>query len=274
MGLAPEKLNNMLVTAIVRGDLGGIPSIISMGADPNGSDAKGNTPVVIAATDPRDHGALKALLAAKGDPNVAGTNGMLALHSVLRMKDGKHMLAAVEILLDAKADPNLGERRPDGVFQSPLQIAITLNRSDAVIETLMRHGADPCRGDRPLLHMMAHEGRYGLLEAAHAGGADINKQDVDGLTALMLAARAGAARTVEVLLECGADPTLLDKQGQNAIAHACAAPLDSDFKPVIKMMKNSANDYVLRKEMRTLRADLTALRSEMDSLRQKAEKAS
>lgn len=274
MGLAPEKLTNMLVTAIVRGDAGGIASIVSMGADPNASDAKGNTPVVIAATDPRDHGPLKALLAAKGDPNVAGANGMLSLHSVLRMKDGKHMLAAVEILLDAKADPNLGERRPDGVFQSPLQIAVTLNRSDAVIETLMRHGADPCRGDRPLLHMMAHEGRYGLLEAAHAGGSDIDKQDVDGLTALMLAARTGAGRTVETLLECGADPTLKDKQGNDAIAHARAAPPDSDFKPVIKMMMNAANDYVLRKEMRTLRNEVTALRSEMDSLRQKAEKAS
>jgi uncharacterized protein len=274
MGLAPEKLTNMLVTAIVRGDVGGISSIISMGADPNGSDAKGNTPLTIAATDPRDHGPLKALLAAKADPNVPGANGMLPLHSVLRMKDGKHMLEAIEILLNAKADPNLGERRPDGVFQSPLQIAITLNRSDAVIETLMRHGADPCRGERPLLHMMAHEGRYGLLEAAHAGGADINEQDVDGLTPLMLAGRAGVTRTVETLLECGADPTLKDKQGNDAIAHARAAPPDSDFKPVIKLMMNAANDYVLRKEMRALRSEVTVLRCEIDDLRRKTEKAS
>lgn len=274
MGLAPEKLTSMLVTAIVRGDAGGIASIISMGANPNLSDAKGNTPVTIAATDPRDLSPLKALLAAKADPNVPGANGMLPLHSVLRMKDEKHMLAAIEILLAAKADPNLGERRPDGVFQSPLQIAITLNRNDAIIETLMRHGADPCRGDRPLLHMMAHEGRYGLLEAAHAGGADINRQDVDGLTCLMLAARAGAARTVETLLECGADPTLKDKNGDDAITHARAAPPDTDFRPVIKMMKNAAHDYVLRKELRALRTELASLRTELDGLRQRAEKAS
>ncbi|TAL40286.1 MAG: ankyrin repeat domain-containing protein [Alphaproteobacteria bacterium] len=274
MGLAPEKLTNMLVTAILRGDHGGIASILSMGANPNLSDAKGNTPLMIAATDPRDHGSLKALIAAKVDPNVPNANGALPLHAVLRMKDERPMLAAINILLAGKANPNLGERRPDGVVQTPLQLALALNRNDMVIETLMRGGADPCRGEHPLLHAMAREGRYGLLEAAHAGGADMNYQDADGMTCLMHAARAGAARTVEILLECGADPTLLDKNGENAIAHACAAPADSDFKPVIKMMQAAANDYVLRKEMRTLRGELASLRAEVDGLRQRTEKAS
>lgn len=68
-------------------------------------------------------------------------------------------------------------------------------------------------------------GIYSLLEAAAAGkldvmqarideGCNVNQQDEQGNTALHLAARAGHARAVQLLLESGASKTILNKEGK------------------------------------------------------------
>lgn len=57
-----------------------------------------------------------------------------------------------------------------------------------------------------------------ILEA----GADINAQDIDGMTALMHACRNGQINIVRFLLKSGADITIKDNDGYDAAAIASA----------------------------------------------------
>ena len=51
-------------------------------------------------------------------------------------------------------------------------------------------------------------------------GAEVNYQNPDGTTAMMLAASNGQAAVVKLLIEKGANTSLIDKWGKNAYAHA------------------------------------------------------
>lgn len=268
---SPEEMTEALVQYILKNDEKKIRALLSQGANANASDSKGNTLLVIAATDPREHKALDAILTAKPDPDLPGRNGKLALHSVLRMKDDRLMPATVEKLLTAGADPNKIETREGQPPRAAFHIAIENNRGDAVLELLLKAGADPSLGEDAAaktlspLHALARLGRYGLLETAKNCGVNIDKPDYSGLTPLMWAAREGAAKTVETLLQCGADPTLKDHAGLDAAAHAKAAPPDTDMRPLIQMMARAAKDRLILNELTALRAEVEELRRAVKS---------
>jgi ankyrin repeat protein len=256
-----------MVAAILKNDANRIAALIAQGAPVNASDSKGNSLLVIAATDPREHRALTALLEAKADPNYASANGKLPVHAVLRMKDGRMILQSITALLEAGADPNKIEQRPDRPHMTAFQIAYEENRDDKIYDKLLSSGADPSLGEDVAkgvfspLHGLAAIGRYAVLETAHNCGINIDRQAANGMTCLMLAARAGAAKTIETLLECNADPTLKDNKGMDAMMYVRSAPPDTDYRPLLKLMSRAAKDHLLRKEM-------AALRAEVDSLRQ------
>lgn len=262
----PEALTETLVQYILKNDAQKIQAMIAQGADVNASDGKGNSMIVIAATDPREHKALDAVLFAQPDLNQPGKNGKLPLHAVLRMKDDKIMEDTVDKLLNAGADPNKIETREGQPPTTAFLTALENNRSDAILQRLLKAGADPALGeDRESstlapLHVLARLGRYGILQAAHAAGVDIDKPDYNGITPLMWAAREGSVKTVEFLLQCGADPTLKDKAGQDAPSHASHAPPDTDMRPLIQQMARAAQDHLVRKEIAELRAEVDDLK--------------
>jgi len=255
-----------MVAAILKNDAAAINALVARGADINGSDKKGNSFLLIAATDPREHRALETLLAAGADANRPSVNGRLPLHAVLRMKDDRLMPVALEALLRAKADPNRVERRDGLPALTPFQVALEQNRHDRVLDLLLKNGADPTLGEDAAakivapLHALAHTGRYAVLEAAYRAGADLNHPAADGTTCLMLAAREGAMKTVEVLIDCNADPTLTDRRGQDAIAYAHKAPPETDQRALLKLLVRSAREHAVRKEVEKLRAEVERLR--------------
>ena len=269
--LSPAEMTEKMVQAILKNDVAAINALVVRGADVNASDSKGNSMILIAATDPREHRALEALIAAQADPNKPSANGRMALHSVLRMKDDKLMPAAAETLFKAKADPNMVETRPNNPPQTAFQVAYEQNRHDRVLEMLLKNGADPTIGEDMAakivapLHALAWTGRYGVLEAAYQNGVNLDKPASDGMTCLMLAAREGATKTVEVLLECNADPTLVDRRGQDAIAYAHKSPPETDKRAMLKLLVRAARDFSLHNEIAKLRHDI-------DDLRRKVEK--
>ncbi|MDI1227114.1 MAG: hypothetical protein PSY14_05470 [bacterium] len=268
--LSPAEMTEKMVQAILKNDVAAINALIVRGADVNASDAKGNSLILIAATDPREHRALEALIAAQADPNKPSANGRMALHSVLRMKDDKLMPAAAETLFKAKADPNIVETRPNNPPQTAFQVAYEQNRHDRVLEMLLKNGADPTIGEDMAakivapLHALAWTGRYGVLEAAYQNGVNLDKPASDGMTCLMLAAREGATKTVEVLLECNADPTLVDRRGQDAIAYAHKSPPETDKRAMLKLLVRAARDFSLHKEIAKLRHDIDDLRRKIE----------
>ena len=131
-------------------------------------------------------------------------------------------LATVQHLLDAGADPDLGNDY--GV--TPLILAAE-NRSMPVIEALLKAGTDPntplWSGATPLMVVSKSGLRKGTqLLLQH--GADVNVQEpVRGQSALMWAISAGHTDVASLLVESGADI--------NAKTHMLKA--DFDFQPML-----------------------------------------
>ena len=115
-GPMPLAIGHCLEYAIYHSPLPFIRTLLDFGADPNPEDHAGFPPLIAALSCSRPHpGApgrpdvaeiIKLLLAFGADPNGRGLNDYTPLH----MAVGEGNLAAVELLLEAGADPRLRTR--------------------------------------------------------------------------------------------------------------------------------------------------------------------
>ena len=121
-------------------------------------------------------------------------------------------------LLDAGADVNY--RNEDSM--TPLMFAVTSDQLDIVNE-LIRRGADittAAMNGATALHLAANFGHVDILKKiidTHLAERDhLNAQDIRGQTALHGAAEGGMVNSVMLLLQKGADATILDDDGNTA----------------------------------------------------------
>lgn len=66
----------------------------------------------------------------------------------------------------------------------------------------------------PLMHMVS---RIDFVKFLIENGANVNHQNVDGVTALMLAVRSRQTKTITLLIENGADASIKDQNGHDAL---------------------------------------------------------
>lgn len=107
-----------------------------------------------------------------------------------------------------------------------LPLLISARAGDtAAVTALLSGGAEAARPDTcgllPLCAAAAagHDAAVRLLVSASGGRVDV-RQPADGATALMCAAGAGRASTLDLLLRLGADAEAADSKGMNAVDHA------------------------------------------------------
>jgi ankyrin repeat protein len=147
-----------------------------------------------------DVGAVRTLLRAKSDANIADPDGTSALHWAVRRDD----LAAAEALLSAGANARAANRY--GV--TPLSLAST-NGSAPMIERLLAAGADVNAvrpGGETALMTAARAGNAAAVRVLLARGADLRaRESARGQTALMWAAAENNTAVVKLLAEAGAD---------------------------------------------------------------------
>jgi ankyrin repeat protein len=147
-----------------------------------------------------DVGAVKTLLRAKSDANIADPDGTSALHWAVRRDD----LAAADALLAAGANARAANRY--GV--TPLALAST-NGSAPMIERLLAAGADVNAvqpGGETALMTAARAGNAAAVRVLLARGANLRaRESARGQTALMWAAAENNAAVVKLLVEAGAD---------------------------------------------------------------------
>ena len=162
-----------------------------------------------------DRAAVRAMLAAKSDVNVAAPDGATALHWAAHWDEAP--LVADLLRAGARVDA----RNRFGV--TPLALACT-NGSAAVVDLLLKAKADPNAvlpsGETPLL-IAARNGRVEALKLLLVAGANVKAAEPErGQTALMWAAAEGHTRAVELLLEFGAELKAKSKGGYTPLLFA------------------------------------------------------
>ena len=201
--------------------------LIRAGADVNAATDLGVTPLWPASQN-GSASMVQRLLEAGGDPGAALLSGETLVMTAARSGNPD----VVRGLLTAGADPNASATRG----QTALMWAAGQNHS-GVVEVLLEYGADVlARSDvrtqlmktnkaqesHPDYHVWVEQGgNTALVFAARSGnlrsvellveaGAEVNQTAAFGISATITAVHSGDARLVEYLLEHGADPNSAD----------------------------------------------------------------
>lgn len=187
-----------------------------------------------------------SLLGKGVDPNGIIQGGTFTHIALERCRDG--VLAMIELLIEAGADLELKNKKG----QTPLSYSV-YNCFDAV-PYLLDKGADPFTLDmygETLLHKLAKRSYTQFTQVYQKvidTGADINKQDRNGRTALKLTAYAGKdrSRVAEKLLLSGADPDIQDINGDTLLHTLVADNTDKDDSfQFIKLLISFGSDVNL-----------------------------
>jgi ankyrin repeat protein len=163
------------------GDIGTAKAMLDQGVDINQTDVDGTSGLVVSIMN-KQYTFAKFLLDRGADPNVTDVKGRAALYAAVDMRNE-----------DWSALPMRKEQDPLPGLE--------------LIKAILAHGA---KLNAALTHNLP--GRSGM---------DYGDVALDeGTTPFMRAARSGDATTMRVLLEAGADPKLVTKDGNNALLFA------------------------------------------------------
>jgi ankyrin repeat protein len=221
-----------LIAAVKRGDGAAVTRLLRQRVPVNATEADGSTALHWAAR--LDHvDIVQALVRAGAQVNLANRYSITPL--TLAAVNGSAPVVAA--LLDAGADPNTTGAEGETV----LMVAARTGRPEAV-RLLLARGAEVNRAEtwhgETALMWAAAENHGEVVRLLAAGGAELNarskvpefpKVKVDaatmvvtalprgGMTALLLAAREGAAAGVEALADVGADLNAVDPDGTSAL---------------------------------------------------------
>ena len=157
-GIMPMGIGSCLVYAIYHSPLDFIRTLLELGADPNAPADDGFPPLIAALTCTRDvaggprrtdvDAIVRLLLASGADPNQRGINDYTALHMAVAERNA----LAVQLLLDAGADPDLRTRIDD--CETPLEMARAAGL-DEIAAVLERRGGPLRRRLRSGLTLLA-----------------------------------------------------------------------------------------------------------------------
>jgi ankyrin repeat protein len=120
------------------------------------------------------------------------------------------------------------------------------NGYEEIAQLLLKNGSDVharCNKGHTALH---HAVRYpDIVKVLIEGGADINAYDPNGVTALMLASEGGCIRTVELLLEKGANVKRHSWNDWQTALICAARSRRGDDSVIIDMLVEKGDDRIL-----------------------------
>lgn len=229
-GTDVNAVNDFGATALMwcAGDIDKVRYLLSKGAKVAVRSKMGRTPLLIAATY---DGSVEIgrLLITKGavvdDKDKSGT-------SVLQLAATSNNLEFVRLLLEKGADANTKDQ---GGFSPLGQAAGNGDRSAELVRLLLKHGAavnvvsvdsvehvqngDIAVGRLTPLLMAANHGNFETMEALVKAGANVNAQDIRGMTplALSIANDRPNSTVIRMLIAHGADPNIKSKAGESAL---------------------------------------------------------
>ena len=192
-----------------------VKSLLDLGADTNTRAENGDTPLVRSLRQRGQPDLLRMLLAHGADVNSKGSKGQTAL-----MMAVDRDVELVEMLLEQGARVN--DHADEG--ETALHFAAAYGRTNT-LKALLDAGADVdaicvCQGRSYIgggtaLFGAVHRVRYRAVEVLIANGADVNRKNSEGQSALIIAAERGFTDIARALLKAGARAADTDKDGRS-----------------------------------------------------------
>jgi ankyrin repeat protein len=230
-----------LFKAIRAGDRAALNLALKNGADVNGRDKNGSTPLMYAAFYLSDTAALRQLLDQGANPNVANESGATALIW------GTGSLEKVKLLVEHGADVQTRSK----LGKTALLVAASRDGAGPVVSYLLAHGAntdvtDSLSGLPPL--PVGGGGATALIQAAKARdgealaallkkGVDVNAKKKNGSTALLNAIANHNHRNAEMLITNGAD---LNASNAGGFSPLIMAAMRDDFSTAAALVAKGA----------------------------------
>lgn len=204
-----DDLDGALVQAVFYNNRRIVEYLLRRGANMNGRDANGWSPLEASFRRGGDHpGMVRMLITGGVDLRQAFTNGWTMVHAAADRAWGKIM----QVGLDAGVP--VDSRESNGGY-TPLMIAVQNGKNLAAVKALIAAGADVnargfASGDEqtPLMILARYGDFWDMAETLINAGADVNATDSKGQSALLFAVERNAKMVVRLLLEKGADPNV------------------------------------------------------------------
>jgi ankyrin repeat protein len=152
---------------------------------------------------------IQKLLARGFDPNTPSEKGVPALILAIQFESPK---AAMVLAKHSKTNLNLQNH----LGETPLMLA-AINNQLALAQVLIERGAEVNRPGWTPLHYAATRGHILMMRLLLDNDAYIDSESANGTTPLMMAAYSGPPLAVKLLLEEGADPTLVNHGNASAL---------------------------------------------------------
>lgn len=158
---------------------------------------------------------IQKLLVRGFDPNSPNEKGVPALLAASQSGAAKSALVLAK-------HPETKIEFANSLGETPLMMA-ALNNQLELAQALIERGADINRKGWAPLHYAATRGHREMMRLLLENDAYIDSESDNGTTPLMIAAYAGTPLAVKLLLEEGADPTLVNQGNASALDLALAA---------------------------------------------------